>query len=159
MFVYVLLQVFLALWSSAQLYLVAKFLLTTNEAPARAIFSMMMVSTAAILVLPLTGLVAKWLVVAMATMVCVVVAALTRNHVQKFALLENVANQTINRETGERVPFAGSEARYFPNIVIVLLLAVNYLSLRNHINETISLLGFIAVLPIFAIKLVGERRF
>jgi hypothetical protein len=90
---------------------------------------------------------------------CILIVLLTRHRPSRFEFLENIMNITVHSETRERTPFPiDGSIRYFPNFMLVTVFFANYLASDNQVLNAISIAGLSASVPVFAIKIVKEKR-
>ena len=96
---------------------------------------------------------------AIALLGCLSVVFSTRQKPSRSEFLENILNTTVHPETRERTPFpADGSINYVPNFLLVVVYFANYLGSSNPAFNALSVAGLSALVPVFVIKLVKEKR-
>lgn len=146
-------------WVALQGYAILSFFRRHATRRAIGLFLGMTTVTALVVAVLTVGAVPKWSVLAALVAVNVVMATMFRSCLAGFALLEGPFNHMLG-DLGEPVPFrSGRGLPYVPNWIVPAMTAIAYLSTGDRVAEVICSITFVFSLPIFAIKLIGERRF
>lgn len=149
----------LALAALVQISYVIWFLFTNGHATA-VILAPMLVLVGVISALPMIVAVAKPATFAAAIVLSLFIAFMFRRQLGAFSLFEMVGNHMVDLESGRRIPFErGRGVPYISNTLMLLAFMANYFYFDTRVVEIISVLAFMALIPIFAIKLIGEKRF
>lgn len=156
--VFLVIEGCLALFAIRQGYLLAKFISTRGIASALPLLAMT-VAVGGIL-LPLSFQpISRMLAVALAAIASFLLAVVYRCQLGAFSSLESPMNHVTGIAPGRRGAGDMSHgAVYYPNALFLLPFLLNYLVVDSEMADAVSVLGTALVLPVFMIKLVGQRR-